>query len=228
MMIDSLLIFFKRWPLCYLLFLAFACASQKEKENSFDTKRDSVAEEKKINNAFLQINEATKTVNAGDLILRTGKDFISDVMRKLSQHDKTYSHCGIANWENDTLFVYHALGGEFNPDQKIRRDAFEFFCNPYQNRGFGIFRYKINPGQQKNIIQLAKQYYSQQIMFDMQFDLETNDRMYCSEYVYKSIVTATSGATTINTTTLNKIQFIAVDNLFINPNCEEIKRIKFE
>src|SRR5665647_819573 len=132
-----------------------------------------------------------------------------------------------ASKENDTLFVYHALGGEWNPDQKLRRDPFELFCNPYENRGFGIYRYSINNIQKKNIIKLAHQFYKQGVKFDMQFDLATDNRMYCSEFVYKTIEKATKDSVAISTTTLNHVRFVSVDNLFINPYCHEIKRILF-
>ncbi len=217
----------KRWPLCCLLFCMLACNTQKEKEAFVISKRDSVIEEQKATMAFEQIYKVKDLVESGDLILRTGKDYTSEVMKKLSQHDKTYSHCGIASWENDTLFVYHALGGEWNPDQKLRRDQFELFCNPYENRGFGIFRYKINDVQQKNIITQAHRFYEQGVMFDMKFDLATDDRMYCSEFVYKTIEKATKDSIEFNTTILNHIKFVAVDNLFVNPFCNEIKRVAF-
>ncbi|MDQ2720493.1 MAG: hypothetical protein M3Z26_12155 [Bacteroidota bacterium] len=204
-----------------------SCHTEKEKE-TFSIQKDSLAEEKKATNSFEQIHHVKKLVKSGDLILRTGKDFTSELMRRLSLHDKTYSHCGIASWEKDTLFVYHALGGEWNPNQKLRRDPFELFCNPYENRGFGIFRYSINVFQEKEIINLAHQYYQQGVMFDMKFDLATDDRMYCSEFLYKVIKNATKDSLKLNTTTLNNIQFVAVDNLFFNRNCHEIKRVVFQ
>jgi hypothetical protein len=209
------------------LFFILACHSSKKECHFPDAKKDSLSEEIKINNALQQINMAKKLVHSGDLILRTGKDFTSDVMRKLSQQDRTYSHCGIASWENDTLFGYHALGGDFNPDQKIRRDPFYLFCNPFENREFGIFRYKVSKSQQQSLTHAAKDYFSNGVMFDMQFNLDTDDQMYCSEYVYKIIKKATAGTIPIHTTTLNKIQFVAVDNLFINPYCSEIQRTIF-
>lgn len=228
MRIHPSIIFIKRWHWCCLLFFIQACHSAKKEYHFHDANKDSLSEEIKINNALQQIHVAKKLVRSGDLILRTGKDFTSDAMRKLSQQDKTYSHCGIASWEKDTLFVYHALGGDFNPDQKIRRDPFYLFCNPYENRGFGIFRYKLSKNQQRNLTHVASNYFSKGIMFDMQFNLGTDDRMYCSEYVYKIIKKATSGAISIHTTTLNKIEFVAVDNLFINPYCFEIHRTIFK
>lgn len=224
---NTLFILLKRWPLGCLLFFCTACQFSQEKPKVIPKENDVLLKERTIDAALIEINDAKNLIHSGDLILRTGKDFTSDVMRKLSQHDKTYSHCGIASWEKDTLFVYHALGGDFNPDQKIRRDEFAIFCNPYENKGFGVYRYKILPEQQKEITHIAKQFYSRGVMFDMKFDLATDDRMYCSEFVYKTVEKATNGVISISTTTLNGIQFIAVDNLFYNSFAQEIKRINF-
>jgi hypothetical protein len=51
--------------------------------------------------------------------------------------------------------------------------------------------------------------------------------MYCSEFVYKAIRAATHNKITLSVTTLHHIQFVAVDNLFIDSNCTEIKRVLF-
>jgi hypothetical protein len=220
-------IFRKRWPLGCLLFCIAGCYHQTKNDSFVVSKSDSLREVMVEKIAFKKIHDARSSVISGDLVLRTGKDFTSDIMRKLSIHDKTYSHCGIASWENDTLFIYHALGGEFNPDQKLRRDVFEFFCNPYENKGFGIFRYKINDDQKQNIIKTARKFYNDHIMFDIKFDLATNDRMYCSEFVYKTIEKATDDSVRIDLTTVNHFTYVAVDNLFINPFCTELKRVTF-
>lgn len=217
--------FTKRWPLCCLLFLALSCNTQKENEFS---KRDSLIGERKARIAFAQVHQVKNLVKSGDLILRTGKDFTSELMRRLSQNDKTYSHCGIASWEKDTLFVYHAIGGEWNPDQKLRRDRFEFFCNPYENRGIGIFRYRVNELQRKKIIRKAHYFYRQGVIWDMQFDLASDDRMYCSEFVFKTIGKAASDSVILGTTTLDNHTFVAIDNLFVTPFCTEIKKVIFQ
>jgi hypothetical protein len=202
-----------------------ACHTQKENTITFNgTKKDSVTEYKNAALAFIQINNAQRSVQSGDLILRTGRDYTSEVMRELSRHDKTYSHCGIASIENDSVFVYHAIGGEWNPDQKLRRDLFAVFCNPYESRGFGIYRYPFNEEQKKEILQNAHKFYKDETMFDMQFNLETDDRMYCSEFVYKAI----KPALVLNTTTINHITFVSIDNLFLDAGCNEIKHVRFQ
>ena len=217
----------KRWQFCCLLFFVMSCHIQQQQSTTNEIRRESLAEEKNIDIAIKHIREAQVFVESGDLILRTGKDYTSELIKNISQKDKTFSHCGIASWENDTLFVYHALGGEFNPDQKLRRDPFMLFCNPYENRGFGVYRYKINKNQEKSMIAIARKYYQEGVKFDMQFDLATDDRMYCSEFVYKTIKKATHDSVALGTTTLHHIQFVAVDNLFVNRFCREIKRVFF-
>lgn len=212
--------------MCCLLFYVTGCHTRNQNE-IFVTYKTSIIEEQKITMALAQTRKAKELVHSGDLILRTGKDFTSELMRDLSQNDKTYSHCGIASWENDTLFVYHAIGGQWNPDQKIRRDPFELFSNPFENRGFGIFRYNFNAMQEKNIINMMHHFFNLGIRFDMQFDLSTDNRMYCSELIFKTIEKATDDSAKLSTTTLDHLRFVAIDNLFLNPYCREIKRISF-
>lgn len=213
--------------MCCLLFCALSCHTKQESPALDASQKDSAMEEKKASAALKKMIAMKVLVHSGDLILRTGKDYTSELMRRLSQEDQTYSHCGIASWERDTLFVYHALGGEWNPDQKLRRDLFEWFCNPYENRGFGIFRYQINKTQQHQIIAASQDFYRHGAKFDMQFDLATDDRLYCSEFVFKTIRKATNDSIALHTTTINHITFVAIDNLFLNPFCNEIKSVSF-
>ncbi len=207
---------------CLLLFLA-SCGAVPDK----NIPNNSTALEKeklKIEKSFSTIRLERSAVKTGDLIMRTGNDFTSDVMRKLSLVDKTYSHGGIASLENDTLFVYHAMGGEWNPDKKIRRDPFVLFCNPYENEGFGIFRYELSGKQMTQFLSNVKSYYQKGVLFDMKFDLATNDKMYCTEYIYKSL----HQILPLSTTTINGIQFIATDNLYSISDCSVIKQIDFQ
>ena len=221
-------IIFKRWQLCCLLFFLVACDSQNQYDTFTFTKTDSLKEEQNVVAALDSIYQYMKIVKTGDLVVRTGKDFTSETMRLLSSKDRTYSHCGIASIENDSLFVYHSIGGEWNPDQKLRRDPFELFCNPYENRGFGIFRYKITSKEIANLVNVVHKLYNEKIMFDMQFNLASDDRMYCSEFVYKAIKQSTFNKVVLPTTTIDHNRFIALDNLYINPFCTEIKRVLYK
>ena len=218
-----------RWLLSCLIFLCTADCGHTSNYKSFTVnKADSVREAQKAERAFIQIDAVKKTIATGDLVLRTGNDFTSESLRSLNQRNKTYSHCGIASIENDTLFVYHALGGEWNPDQKIRRDPFEFFAEPYSNRGIGIYRFQLPDTAIKTLMVTVKNLYHMGIMFDMQFDLQSNDRMYCAEFVYKSYLMGTNGKLQFSTSHLGNFEFIGVDDIFLQPMCKEQKKILYQ
>lgn len=189
--------------------------------------QDSVTEEKRITTAFVKIDSVIPLIKTGDLIVRTGNDFTSESLRSLNQRDQTYSHCGIASVENDTVYVYHALGGEWNPDEKLRRDKFIFFAEPYSNRGIGIYRYLLNNSDIDSLMTSVKKLYETGIMFDMKFDLETNERMYCAEFVYKAYVMGCNGKLQFNTSKIDNFKFIGVDDLFLQPLCTLQKKILY-
>ncbi len=216
-----------RWLCCLFVFFT-ACDHNHDHQSLKLTPVDSAEIMSKNERAFATIEKVEPIIKQGDMILRTGNDFTSESLKQLSFTDKTYSHCGIANIENDTIFVYHALGGEWNPDEKLRRDPLMLFCNPEENRGFGVFSFKFDASQKIRLDSILKKWYKEGLTFDMKFDLKTNNRMYCSEFVSKAISTASANQIIFSTTKINKFEFVAVDNLYLNKFCEERKHIRFQ
>ncbi len=219
-----------RWPagcLIFFLFMLASCRQQTKYAALIITKEDSLKRIQVIKKAINAINSIEKNIATGDLVTRTGADFTSESLRKLCRRDNTYSHCGIASWENDSLFIYHAMGGEWNPDEKLRRDSWLQFAEPYSNKGTGHFRFGITQSAITNLIKIVQQYYSSGLTFDMKFDLATNEKMYCAEFVAKSYETATNSIS-INRSKINNFQFIGVDDLFLNPLCKKMGQIVYK
>lgn len=214
-----------RWLLSCLLFFYIACHPRTDIAPLKNSAADSLKEQQRIDEAYTQINSTAALIHTGDLITRTGNDFTSESLRMLNRQDKTYSHCGIASIENDSVFVYHALGGEFNPDQKIRRDALQLFAEPYDNRGIGIYRYDISRKDINALMLRVKNLFESGVMFDMQFDLQTDERMYCAEFVYKCYQNGT--ALRFTQSHINDFVFIGVDDLFKHPLCKPVKSIRY-
>ncbi len=192
------------------------------------TKADSLAQRELVKRAYIQINTVTNKIRSGDLITRTGNDFTSESLRSLNRRNTTYSHCGIASIENDSVFVYHSLGGEWNPDQKIRRDPLDIFAEPYSNRGIGIFRFQLADSIKQTLIAVVKDFYLKGVMFDMDFDLKTDDRMYCAEFVYKSFVKGSQGKMVFNHSHINRFEFIGVDDIYLHPLCTIQQQIVYK
>ena len=219
----------KRWLICCLFFLA-ACGDGRSKTILQYNKMiaDSIAQVQLAARAFTQIRLLQPMIRSGDLITRTGNDFTSESLRKFNQRDQTFSHCGIASIENDSIFIYHALGGEFNPDEKLKREPLQLFGEAFNNRGIGIFRYTLQPKENAQLISTVKKWYQDGLMFDMQFDLDTNDRMYCAEFVYKALTTAAAGRFVIKKSHIKDFEFVGVDDLYLQTQCVELKRILYK
>jgi len=222
-----------RWPLSRLIFLfitvgavcipvfgAMLSCNQKEVLNPLIlSKQDSIDAQKLITRAFKSITAVKPNIQSGDLITRTGNDFTSQGLRTLNQRNQTYSHCGIASIENDSLFIYHALGGEWNPDEKLKREPFELFAEPYSNKGIGVFHFNLTDTTRQQLIKAAQNYYAAGLMFDMDFDLTTDNRMYCAEFIYKSFLKASHQQMVFNKSKIGRFIFIGVDDIFLHPLC---------
>ena len=216
-----------RWLLSCLLLFMIGCENKSGNNQIKLTGIESLDLIPKNIKARATIKHSKKIIRQGDMILRTGNDFTSESLRRLSLNDKTYSHCGIASIENDTIYVYHSLGGEWNPDERLRKDPVELFCNPEENRGFGIFSFNFDARQKHTLDSLLQSWHKKGLMFDMQFDLTTDDRMYCTELVSKAIKIATDANISFATTTLNNFKFVSIDNLFLHKNCIEKQRFRY-
>lgn len=223
-----------RWLSGRLIFLSgltvtlfISCESKQQLRPLVLTARDSAENLRKTNQAFVAIRSLEKEILTGDLVTRTGNDFTSESLRKLNRRNKTYSHCGIASIENDTLFIYHALGGEWNPDEKLRRDTWVIFAEPYSNNGIGQFRFAITGNATTRLISQVQKLHKNGLPFDMDFDLATDERMYCAEFICKSFTGATKNEISFTPSQIGNFRFIGVDDLFLHPSCKKMAEIKY-
>lgn len=163
-----------------------------------------------------------KLFKTGDLILRHGRGFISNAFMSLSFKEKKYSHSGIVHIENGKVYVYHAIGGEENVDNKMRKDLLKDFCDPQYVHAFGVYRYDLNEGQLKQYDSLATDYYSKGLQFDTKLDLATDDVMYCSELIYKMLQKVTGDKDYVSVSDVKGYKYIAIDNLYLNRHCSSV------
>ena len=216
---------FIRWLQGCLIFFAIGCTSQAKQK---DFSKDEMAAKQTVLNAYKQIAIAKDRVENGDIITRTGNDFTSQSLKSLNRRDCTWSHCGIAVMENDSLFVYHALGGEWNPDEKIKKDYWENFAEPYSNNGIGIYRFNVSGKIKQNISVVAMQFKNEGVKFDMDFNLQTNDKMYCAEYVYKVLYQASNQSLSFHHSFIKQFEFIGVDDIILHPLCSKVKILSYK
>ena len=208
-----------RWLFGCLIFLYGACRPEAKKSH--------IAEEYAANRSRLQtkfadsLKQIEKSIQNGDIITRTGNDFTSESLRSLNRRDKTFSHCGIAYKEDDSVFIYHAIGGEWNPEEKLKKESFFSFVSVQSNNSFGIFRYDSAACKSKALFAVVKKWFDEGIKFDMKFDLKTEDKLYCAEFVAKSLEKSSHHKISINHSKIGDFEFIGIDDIILNPMCRK-------
>ena len=190
----------------------------------------------------LAINQGKQVLQNGDLVLRTDDDVVSASLRNFSVTDKSYSHCGIVYYEDSAWYVYHLMAGDENPSDLMERERFESFVSPNRKSRFGIYRYELSTDEKVNLQTEVYRFMANHTLFDKDFDLKTDDKLYCAEMVYKGLKTATNDRVILPVTVrknfdpkrynktgpqLKRFEFVALDNLFLNPFCKEIKRFRY-
>jgi hypothetical protein len=156
-------------------------------------------------------------IQSGDLITRLGTDITSEMFRMMNLRDGSFSHCGIARIEHDTVFVYHAIGGEYNPDQVIKREPLFSFLHPEDCKAAGVFRPSVSAGRRQAIAEKAFAFFQSAIPFDMAFDFNTDNRLYCAEMVAKCISRSLADSSWLSFSQRGSMKYVGVDDLFLNP-----------
>jgi hypothetical protein len=226
----------------YLIILFFIAYSLSSFLIDFMEKKISIEPAVHFIDPYRKITEGQSLLKEGDLVVRLNRDPASQFIKNFNRQDKKYSHAGIVLFENGYPFIYHIVNGEENPDERLRRDSLSRFCNPGNNKAYGIFRYDFHAGEMKILKNIIHKWYEQGVRFDSVFNLKTDDRMYCSEMIRKALIKATEKRIWIETTKMTNteamlfsarahlpftytshLQIVSIDDLYMNPHCHLIK-----
>jgi hypothetical protein len=197
------------------------------------------------------IHTIKDSIRDGDLILRCGNDLTSASFRDFSRQEKLYSHSGIALKHDGIMYVYSNMAGDINPNEIMRRDELDSFLTPANNVAVGVYRYDISNEELQKLKAIINDHYVNRLAFDMNFNLATDDKMYCAEMIAKTVETATNKRIIFPKSLINdelkgkylkkllernivpsakmagEKEYYALDNLYLNPNCREVSKIIF-
>ena len=175
-----------------------------------------------------KIDSAVSIVQDGDIVVRTGNDMTSYMFCRANLTHKTYSHCGVVAIENGYPFVYHAIGGEDNPNEALRKDSLQFWLSPAHNTGFGIRRFALSPAQKDMLLAVVRRYYYLRTKFDLKFDLHDDSRLYCGELVYRALNKAMNDTALIKPTRSMGYTYIAIDNITCTPHAAWVWQVRYK
>lgn len=238
----------KSFATTLLTFLLFACSDNGGNEKSITTPPVTKAT---LSERWKAIDAIKDSIHEGDLVLRCGNDFTSESLRDFSQQEKLYSHSGIAFMNDGALYIYSNMAGDLNPDEVMRRDNVDSFLTPVSNIAVGVYRYDLSNEELEKLKSIILGHYNNKMQFDMNFDLATDDKMYCAEMIAKSVELATANRILIPKSMVNdalkekylkmalqkkvipsvkkadRREYWSIDNLYLNDHCREVKKIIF-
>ena len=135
---------------------------------------------------------------------------------------------GIVKKINGQTFIYHATGGEENVSQKMKCEPIAIYCHPAATYKFGVFRWDLTDEQRTRFMEILDGYYKSGMEFDLDFDMTTDGKMYCSEMIYKALIAATGDKDYIALSNVIDKPYVAIDNLYLNPHCKNIFKYEYQ
>ncbi len=124
----------------------------------------------------------------GDIIFRKGRSFVSQMVLQIDSRSP-FSHVGIIMKNEDSVFVIHSVPDEDDDGiDKVKIDDLKTFL--LFDRASAISVYRLNNENVQSIKNIAVNYAKEKaiagIPFDGGFDLSNDERLYCTELIWKA------------------------------------------
>lgn len=160
--------------------------------------------------------------STGDIVMRKGKGFISEMFRKTSQRDQQFSHAGVIEVKKTGVYVVHVIENPQDSGSHLKTETLESFCSSSYNQGYAIYRYDFFSGKEKAISGYLKRLKSSGVKFDENFDLQTGSALYCTELIYKLCLESTGYELKLSGYAANK--YVGLDDLYLHKEARLITK----
>jgi len=133
-------------------------------------------------------NPADCPLSEGDIVFRKGHSLVSSLVL-LNDRSTDFSHVGIVCKLDGELYIIHAVPGEPDADGKevVKCERPEAFFDPGKARNIAIttLTFASETLRHKAAI-TALDYFKRKVPFDGAMDFKTDDKLYCTELVWKA------------------------------------------
>lgn len=170
--------------------------------------------------SVVSVNIPLTSLKNGDLILRNGKGMVSHWFRRMSLHDQQFSHAGLIDIVNNTVFVLHAYQ-ESNPSGLIK-ETLDQFINPDLCDKYAIYRYELNNHQRETVHENMLKDLKNEIPFDDAFELNNGKAVYCTEWIHDCLNKSMNDSNYIPKSVVKDFSFISPDNLYLNSHAYKL------
>ncbi|MFI3221366.1 MAG: YiiX/YebB-like N1pC/P60 family cysteine hydrolase [Methylococcales bacterium] len=182
-----------------------------------------------VGGATNDISWVNKTAKSADLIFRHSNEFWGDMAAKMSRTDSQFSHVGIVIVENGVVKIIHADGNPLQGSPRLVKQLLTEWLDGVED--FGLFRLNMTDQTRERVIEEAKRLFDAGVPFDTKFNLNTDDELYCTEFVAKVIYRAQLSSKEIpivfaTERFIDGRQYIPLDAIFLNERVSPVGRNK--
>jgi hypothetical protein len=122
----------------------------------------------------------------GDIIFISAGGTWSEFARFLSRREKLYSHVGVIAKGRDGLVVIHAGGNPLQTEAGVHADTVGFFMAAVTRVGL----YRMPEALRGRFLAYVRGASERRLPFDNGFSLDTADRLYCTELIWRGLTAA--------------------------------------
>lgn len=124
----------------------------------------------------------TLNLKNGDLVLRCGRSTESFAVYTADKN-ADFTHIGIVVFQNKTPYIIHAVP---HKNKLLKKETIEDFLNPKNASKFAIYRSNFSSTTLQKVTSEIKTFYNNKIVFDNNYNLDTDNEMYCTELIVKA------------------------------------------
>jgi len=143
--------------------------------------------QEQVISAYTLSSEEAALLRDGDIILRRGYGFVSDMIVKSLNDNTGLSHCAILTQFKGHWIVVHSISSTLSDVDGVQWQDLRTFIKQSKKKSVVVMRYRygINGADLARIGDRAKYYLEKKIPFDNAFDLFDSSSFYCSELLWK-------------------------------------------
>lgn len=133
--------------------------------------------------------EELASLRSGDIILRHGYGWVSDMIVTQLKEQYDLSHCAIVCRDGDSLYVIHSVSSSLSNVDGVQSQEINAFIRESQYNSVVVVRYKKPFDKDQSCIAgRAKDYLKKGIPFDNAFNINDSTEFYCTELLWKAIL----------------------------------------
>lgn len=134
-------------------------------------------------NVFWNLEEFSKNVQDGDIILKMGYGPVSRIISKQLNEKQELSHCAIVYKKDSSEFIIHSVSREISENDGVQKASFDDFYKDIKPNSLFVLRHKSNQQERSKISNFGFIYLKKLTPFDDDFNNGDSSKLYCSELV---------------------------------------------